>query len=353
MSLSPDRQARFSLCAFKAGAVVIFRDSSKAMVAVPCESGDVEDFFRRYGENGISLLIPSERFGFYSQCSNEYGVKIDVSKPEKVGGIEKCLQEASYFRTIDKGENLLLLLAKMAEILPEILISQICFEDDAGIRDFALTQGLQILDLESIRSAIGKQKVSRVSEATIHLRNDIKSKMVCYRSILKEHYAIVVGDPMESEEPLVRIHSSCYTGDLLASLSCDCRDQLHDSLIRMLDDPQGGILLYLLQEGRGIGLVNKIRAYDLQSRKGLDTVEANLALGFKDDERDFSIAKQMLDDLGVQKVRLITNNPRKIEQLTAAGIKITHRVPLTTRSNPHNFKYLRTKSERLGHLFTA
>ncbi len=164
----------------------------------------------------------------------------------------------------------------------------------------------------------------------------------------KEHAAIVRGAAWFSEDVPVRIHSECLTGDAIGSLRCDCRDQLETAL-KMIGAMDKGILLYLRQEGRGIGLTNKIRAYELQD-EGLDTVEANLALGFRDDERDYGIAAHMLQALQVKSVRLITNNPRKIEGLRTLGVQVNGRIPIVMPPNPYNEFYLHTKAEKSGHL---
>jgi GTP cyclohydrolase II len=163
-----------------------------------------------------------------------------------------------------------------------------------------------------------------------------------------EHAAIVQGDPTNAEDVPVRIHSECLTGDALGSLRCDCRDQLKTSL-RTISQLETGIVLYMRQEGRGIGLINKIRAYGLQDY-GYDTVDANLALGFRDDQREYSTAAHMLQSLKVKSIRLMTNNPRKIEDLRAHGIQIAGRMPLVIPPNAFNEFYLHTKAERSGHL---
>jgi GTP cyclohydrolase II len=164
----------------------------------------------------------------------------------------------------------------------------------------------------------------------------------------KDHVAIVHGDVCGKENVPVRVHSECLTGDVLGSLRCDCRDQLQTAL-RMIGQMESGLLLYMRQEGRGIGLVNKIRAYGLQEH-GYDTVEANLALGFRDDERDYSVAAHMLHSLHVRSIRLITNNPRKIEDLTRLGIKVSGRIPHVMPANEYNRFYLETKAVKSGHL---
>lgn len=164
----------------------------------------------------------------------------------------------------------------------------------------------------------------------------------------KEHAAFVHGDVCGAEDVPVRVHSECLTGDAIGSLRCDCRDQLEASL-QKIGQSEKGILLYLRQEGRGIGFVNKIRAYGLQDH-GYDTVDANLALGFRDDERDYSVAAHMLDLLKVKSIQLMTNNPRKINDLVQHGIQVRGRLPLIIPPNPYNAFYLHTKAEKSGHL---
>ena len=164
----------------------------------------------------------------------------------------------------------------------------------------------------------------------------------------KEHVAIIKGEVFEAEDVQVRLHSECLTGDVMGSLRCDCRDQL-EAALKTIGQLDKGIVLYLRQEGRGIGLTNKIRAYSLQDQ-GLDTVEANLALGFRDDERDYAVAAHMLHSLKVQSIRLMTNNPKKLDQLTQYGVKINSRVPHILPSNEYNRFYLETKAAKSGHL---
>jgi len=165
----------------------------------------------------------------------------------------------------------------------------------------------------------------------------------------KEHVALTLGAIDDGEPVLVRAHSECLTGDVLGSARCDCGEQLAHSL-RLLQEQGRGVLLYLRQEGRGIDLANKISAYALQER-GLDTVEANLAPGLPEDVRDYRVAAEMLLDLGVRQARLLTNNPAKIEGLERHGVEVVERVPLGISPNPSNVGYLRTKREKMGHLF--
>ena len=177
-----------------------------------------------------------------------------------------------------------------------------------------------------------------------------KFKIVLFKSKVdsKEHIAIVKGKIDSSKPVLVRVHSECLTGDVFGSLKCDCRAQLLQSL-KMIEENGNGVVLYMRQEGRGIGLHNKLKAYELQEN-GMDTVEANIELGFKPDLRDYGIGAQILRDLGVRKMRLMTNNPKKIIGLNAYGLEIVERVPIEIESNPSNENYLITKKEKLGHL---
>jgi GTP cyclohydrolase II len=164
----------------------------------------------------------------------------------------------------------------------------------------------------------------------------------------KEHVAMVHGDVVGAEDVALRLHSECLTGDVMGSLRCDCRDQLAEGL-RAIQREGRGALLYLRQEGRGIGLLNKIRAYALQEQ-GLDTVEANRALGFRDDERDYAVAAHMVKSLGLRSVRVITNNPDKMAQLTGHGVAVSGRIPHVIPPNEYNRFYLETKARRSGHL---
>jgi GTP cyclohydrolase II len=167
----------------------------------------------------------------------------------------------------------------------------------------------------------------------------------------KEHLAFCKGDLKQAEEALVRVHSECFTGDVMGSLRCDCGEQLDRSL-ELIAQEELGVVIYLRQEGRGIGLLEKLRAYNLQDQ-GYDTVDANLMLGHGADERDYSLAACILEDLGIKSVRLMTNNPAKINALTAEGVKVITRVPLEVPLNAESAEYLLTKAKRMDHLFMA
>ena len=192
--------------------------------------------------------------------------------------------------------------------------------------------------------------LTQVAEARVPLAEAENARLIAFRpgDGGTEHLAILIGTPDPGRPALVRLHSECFTGDLLASLRCDCGDQLRGA-IAAITAAGGGVLLYLAQEGRGIGLVNKLRAYQLQDA-GFDTVDANEQLGFDADERVYLPAAEMLRQLGFTSVRLLTNNPEKMDALERYGIHIVERVPHVFPANGHNERYLRTKATRSGHL---
>jgi GTP cyclohydrolase II len=237
-------------------------------------------------------------------------------------------------------------LAKSARLLPAVVV--IPLEDAAR---FAGMHGLTCLDAEEAAPRIGASVVfDSVISARVPLRAAENARLHVFRPEdgSEEHYAIEIGRPDRAAPVLARLHSACFTGDLLGSLKCDCGPQLNGALDRMGAEG-AGLLLYLNQEGRGIGLANKMRAYALQDQ-GFDTVEANHRLGFEDDERDFRIGSELLRRLGFSAVRLMTNNPAKIDMMTRNGIDVAERVPLHVGETPHNTAYLATKRAKSGHI---
>jgi GTP cyclohydrolase II len=225
-------------------------------------------------------------------------------------------------------------LARLAGLLPALFVG-------------GQTDGLEI-SAAAVERAVRAPEVVIASRAKLPIKAAEQAEIVAFRSFEDggEHVALLIGAP-NGAPPLVRVHSECLTGDVLGSLKCDCGPQLQDALAAIAA-AGWGILLYLRQEGRGIGLVNKLRAYALQDQ-GFDTVDANVRLGFGDDERDFGVAAQMLKLLAQDEVRLLTNNPRKVQALEAAGVRVRERVPLRSGLNPHNLAYLDTKRLRSGH----
>jgi len=241
-----------------------------------------------------------------------------------------------------------LALAKLSRLLPAILAARARPEAAAEAARLGLLS-VSAADVLAYPSGAAAS-LRRVAEAQVPMDQAPDARVIAFRTEdgAIEHLAIVVGKPELTPAPLVRLHSECFTGDLLGSLRCDCGSQLRGAIGRMAAEG-AGVLLYLAQEGRGIGLVNKLRAYALQDR-GLDTLDANRALGWGADERSFLTAARMLEALGIKRVRLLTNNPNKLASLAACGVEIVGREAHAFAPNGVNDQYLATKAERFGHL---
>ena len=229
-----------------------------------------------------------------------------------------------------------MVLARHAQRLPAWFVGD-------GDGDAAAT--VRVAEVEQF---VDPRRVTIAARARLPVAASANAEIVAFRSPDddQDHVALIIGQ-RDATVPVVRLHSECLTGDVLGSLKCDCGPQLSAALAAMADAPWG-VLLYLRQEGRGIGLINKLRAYQLQDQ-GFDTVDANTRLGFPVEARDFGIAAQMLSLLGIGRVRLMTNNPAKVERLRARGIEVVERLPLALPTNPHNAAYLATKRDRTGH----
>jgi GTP cyclohydrolase II len=243
-------------------------------------------------------------------------------------------------------------LAKVARLLPAVVLADIANPAADDLAEWAMRHGIYVLDAGDLfqYEYTAARSLRLVSEARVPLAGAEDCRILAFRPLLGglEHLAIVIGNPDPGRPVLTRLHSECFTGDLLGSLRCDCGDQLRGAIAE-IGKSGSGVLLYLAQEGRGIGLVNKLRAYTLQDR-GFDTVDANLQLGFDADERVYLPAAQMLLALGYDKVRLLTNNPVKVEELARHGVTVVERVPHAFPSNRHNERYLKTKATRSGHI---
>jgi GTP cyclohydrolase II len=239
-------------------------------------------------------------------------------------------------------------LAKLAQRFPALLVIAAL-----GVAPAALTQMIAVAAAAVARfNDTILDTLAFVSEARIPLPDGACSRFCVFRDAVGQTpVAIVLGDPDFSTPVNVRVHSACLTGDVFGSRRCDCGDQLKLAMAQ-LSESGGGIVLYLEQEGRGLGLANKMRAYMLQDR-GLDTMDANMMLGFDDDERNYAVAARMLKMIGVTRIRLLTNNPGKLEALSDGGVEVCARVPLHTEINPENRRYLATKAARAGHLLDA
>jgi 3,4-dihydroxy 2-butanone 4-phosphate synthase / GTP cyclohydrolase II len=248
-------------------------------------------------------------------------------------------------------------LARLAGLYPAGVICEVMSDDGTMARlpellEFSRRHGLRVV---TIKDLIGyrmraERFVHRVSTTKLPTDFGGEFTVIAYGNDMDSnvHIALVKGEISRDDDVLVRVHSECLTGDVFGSKRCDCGEQLHAAL-RMIDEEGKGVILYMRQEGRGIGLVNKLKAYELQD-KGLDTVEANIQLGFKPDLRDYGIGAQMLVDLGVRKMRLMTNNPKKIVGLEGYGLKVLERVPIEMNPHERNLVYLKTKKKKLGHL---
>ncbi|MFL2544832.1 MAG: GTP cyclohydrolase II, partial [Longimicrobiales bacterium] len=231
-------------------------------------------------------------------------------------------------------------LLRLLRLIPAAISCRITADHYKSAEDFVKTFDILSTTAKEISELTDtvNSSISRISEANVPLRNVTGARFILFResNTLFEHLAVLVGEPLQTGDPVsVRLHSACLTGDLFNSLKCDCGEQLHKSLDYFTQN-NGGVFLYLNQEGRGIGLGNKLRAYQLQDELGLDTIDADCALGFRSDERDYGVGMKMLNNLGVDRINILTNNPDKVGWAEKAGLEVASRVPLFGKPNPHN-----------------
>ncbi|MBI3315682.1 MAG: bifunctional 3,4-dihydroxy-2-butanone-4-phosphate synthase/GTP cyclohydrolase II [Candidatus Omnitrophica bacterium] len=251
-------------------------------------------------------------------------------------------------------------LMRLAGLYPAGAICEIMNDDGSMARTpdlvaFAKKHRLKICTIQDLIEYRRKKEKLVFKAVETRITNEYgEFKLVAYESTVDKdyHVALVMGEVSPDKPVLVRVHSECFTGDVMGSKRCDCGEQLHNAM-KMIAKEKRGVLLYMRQEGRGIGLLNKLKAYELQDKKGLDTVQANRRLGFPADLRHYGVGAQILADLGVKKIRLLTNNPKKIVGLEGYGLEVKERVPIQIKPTVHNKKYLETKKKKLGHILDA
>lgn len=343
------------------GVTVVVRDEKRQFAVKSAEQLDQSslDAFSASANESLQLIVTGNRLqalglkvssGLVYSITLADGANIEhvfqLTNPLVSATTQMAFQEKLHKLDIKEVDDLLracVTLSKLARLLPAVVVTQV-----------STAYSVQSIDhsLVNLYSSHAANSLTLVSEAYVPLESVEKAKILAFRPLNGgiEHLAILIGDIDTKSSVLVRLHSECFTGDMLGSLRCDCGSQLRGAIDVMAKNGSG-VLLYLAQEGRGIGLVNKLRAYELQD-SGHDTVDANLHLGFDSDERNYSPAVAMLNLLGVSKVKLLTNNPDKVEALSACGVEVTERIAHAYPANPHNVNYLNTKATKSGHFIS-
>ncbi len=342
------------------GLPVVLRDDSEAVLAMSAETLTVERLadLRQMAESPVLVLTARRAKTLKARFYDNEVARIVIPQEVDLRWIRALADPADDLTHPMKGplascrggpvklHQMAITLAKNARVLPAVVV---CPLEDAVV--FAAANDLTVLDHGQAAPVLSQASpMSEIVHARLPMRLAEAGRLHIFRPEdgREEHYAIEVGRPDRHSPVLARLHSACFTGDLLGSLKCDCGPQLQTALAQMGAEG-AGVLLYLNQEGRGIGLANKMRAYSLQDQ-GFDTVEANHRLGFEDDERDFRIGAAILRELGFSSVRLMTNNPRKVEMMRDHCIEVTERVPLRVGKTPQNASYLATKAAKSGHI---
>jgi len=343
------------------GAMVIVDDLEQcfAVMSVELLNADKLDALSKFGNGNVQLIVTGNRLQALGVDVSPHpahsvvhpnGLSLELisflSNPLTSSSSQSALKaelKILAHTDVDFFAQACLHLSKLARLLPAVLVVEMT---DRGA--FSHVSPASVMGYSSHAATA----LTLVSEARVPLENVEDAKVLAFRPQHGgiEHLAIVIGEIDVNSSVLIRLHSECFTGDLLGSLRCDCGSQLRGAIDVMAKNGSG-ILLYLAQEGRGIGLVNKLRAYQLQD-VGHDTVDANLQLGFDSDERNYSPAVAILKLLGVSKVKLMTNNPTKVNALSGRGVDVTERVPHAYPANPHNEHYLKTKVLKSGHLIS-
>ena len=340
------------LAEFRAGRPVIITSDGRKLLCLPVEGLDSKKLiaFRAHCAPITPRLVLTGRRARSLGIDSDVPVAIEVASEVDVGTIMALVADAKsdYEFTSKPASHEAIAaidLVKLAQVLPAVLVAE-------TTATLASTFDPRIISVEAKAvtrfRADAAHALSIAGEAYVPLNSGVRTRFVVFRDTLGDDpVAVIVGTPDLSKPVPVRIHSACLTGDVFGSRRCDCGDQLQLALAR-LQEAGGGIILYLPQEGRGVGLANKMRTYKLQDA-GLDTVDANTTLGFDDDERDYGVAVRMLQMLGCNRVVLLTNNPAKLDGLAKAGIEIAGRMPIETPINSDNRRYLTAKAARAGH----
>jgi GTP cyclohydrolase II len=353
------------------GSVVVLHGAGHALMVQAAEGATREGLarLRALSHNPPALALTARRANLLDLTDNPIGtVRVslgsDISAEmvrqlaDPAAPVPKAAVQPLSIARIDPetnpgaAESGAITLVKLARLLPAALVSAVPRERLPYLSAWAAAEDFLIVELESIHQyrVTEARQLRRVGAARVPLAGAENTQIIAFRPPDggHEHLAILIGTPDPNEPVLTRVHSECFTGDLLGSLRCDCGDQLRGAVETIAADG-AGVILYMAHEGRGIGLVNKLRAYALQD-DGHDTIDANVQLGFDADERQYLPAAEMLRQLGFSRVRLLTNNPDKVAALAEWGIEVTERVPHSFPSNPHNEAYLSTKQQRAGHI---
>jgi GTP cyclohydrolase II len=348
-----------ALTELRRGRAIMITDAPAALLAAALEMADSAMVQRLRGCSPLGLLLamPAERaqaLGLASSTGKPALLRLDPTLPAAAIVALGQRWQAEHWRAVLGGAHLVtdgpgvlgdaaVDLVKRAQLLPAVLLA---LSASPVRRDDVLQLTLGDIERGNLPEVAD---LLCVSEARVPLRDCEDSRLVLFRDLRDgaEHIAVLVGESAAAQPVPLRMHSACLTGDLLGSLRCDCGEQLRNG-VRRLVAAGGGLLLYLAQEGRGIGLANKLRAYQLQDA-GLDTIDADQQLGFSADERSYSVAAAMLRHLGIHSVQLLTNSPRKVRALKQAGIDVVEVAQLHGTPNLHNARYIRTKQERAGH----
>jgi len=351
----------------RGGPVVLHDQTARVWLVVAAETAEDEGIaqLRAMGEGDPQLVLTAERAAALG-LGQESGEVVSLLLPARLpAAVLWHLADPTAARLATAATGLargdvpvdiavaVVELTKLARLLPAAIVAPLRLQSATHAADWARSRDLLDVSVGALDSyqQVAARSLRMVSEARVPLAGAENTRVIAFRpgDGGTEHLAIIIGEPPRDRPVLTRLHSECFTGDLLGSLRCDCGDQLRGAIAEIARQGDG-LLIYLAQEGRGIGLVNKLRAYRLQDQ-GLDTFDANRQLGFDADERVYLPAAEMLRQLGFREVRLMTNNPAKMAGLARCGIAVVERVPHVFPANAHNDRYLETKAVKFGHLF--